>query len=93
LADPDALARELERERAARAAAEAQLGALEARLLEAEQRLARVTELEVQLRAAAVERDSAVERVARAERVHADMTSSLSWRITAPLRAVKQRGR
>ena len=32
-------------------------------------------------------------RVARAERVLADMQASLSWRITAPLRAAKRRAR
>jgi ubiquinone/menaquinone biosynthesis C-methylase UbiE len=33
------------------------------------------------------------QRIDRAERVHAAMTTSLSWKLTAPLRALKRRGR
>lgn len=100
-ADADA-ARTLERERAARTAAEAQVAELGARLLEAEQRLARVGDLELELRdvttryhealeLARHERDEARELLERARRVQADLEASVSWRVTAPLRAAKRR--
>ena len=101
--DADVVARELERERAARAAAEAQIAELERRLLDAEQRAARIAELEIELRdvttrydlaleAARAERDEARGLLERARRVHDEMVGSASWRLTAPLRAVKRRG-
>jgi hypothetical protein len=100
--DEDQLARELERERAARGAAEAQVERVEQRLLDAERRAARVAELEVELRdvttryhlaleSARAERDEARDLLERARRVHADMVRSPSWRLTAPLRAIKRR--
>jgi chromosome segregation ATPase len=101
--DGDGLARDLERERAARAAAEEQIAQLERRLLDAEQRAARIPELEVELRdvttryhlaleAARAERDEARVLLERARRVHEQMVESASWRVTAPLRALKRRG-
>ena len=78
--------------------------ALEAALLEAEQRLARVGELELELRevttrneelkqrlaTALHERDEARELLERARRTQEDMKSSVSWRLTRPLRAAKR---
>lgn len=74
---------------------------LEAALLETEQRLSRVEELEVELREvttrydaaltlAVHERDEARELLERARRVHDDLVSSLSWRVTKPLRSLKR---
>lgn len=74
---------------------------LEAALVEAEQRLARVEELEVELRevttrydaalsVAVHERDEARALLERARRVHDDLVSSLSWRVTRPLRSLKK---
>lgn len=74
---------------------------LEAALVEAEQRLARVEELEIELRevttrydaalsVAVHERDEARALLERARRVHDDLVSSLSWRVTRPLRSLKK---
>lgn len=84
-------ARELERERAARAALEAQVTELRLRLLEAEQRLARIGELELELRFVATDRDRAIIDRDSAKRVQAQMTGSLSWRVTKVLRLAKRR--
>ena len=47
---------------------------------------ARILELELQT----AERDNAVARAERAERMFSAVTSSSSWRLTAPLRGIKQ---
>jgi hypothetical protein len=81
---------------------EEQVRELQRALLDAEQRLARVGELELELREVTTrydaalqqalhERDEARELLERARRVEDDMKGSVSWRVTAPLRSVKRR--
>jgi len=107
--------RALERERAASAAAEARVAELEARLLDAEQRTARIGDLELELREVTTryhvaleherherreaeaaftlseERRGATEELLeRARRVQDELEGSVSWRITAPLRAARR---
>ncbi len=107
--------RALERARAASAAAQATVAELEARLLDAEQRTARIGDLELELRevttryhealeqerherreaqaafALSEERRGAAEQLLeRARRVQDELEGSVSWRITAPLRAAKR---
>jgi chromosome segregation ATPase len=67
-------------------------------LLEADARLSRIGELELELREQAVveqelraQRDEAQALLARARDVHDQMVTSLSWRLTRPLRALKAR--
>lgn len=78
------------------------LAALGRALVDAEQRVARIGELELELRDvttryhAALARAEAERDRARAERDDArrmldGLQASLSWRVTAPLRALKRR--
>lgn len=78
------------------------LAALERALVDAEQRLARIGELELELREvttrydlaltqALAERDEARAGLQDARRALARVENSASWRVTAPLRALKRR--
>jgi hypothetical protein len=53
--------------------------------------LARVTALEARLEECSRARGALASRLERAERVGAAMQASLSWQLTAPLRALKRR--
>ena len=103
MSDED-LARDLERERHRADEAERLVADLEARLLETEKRLARIGELELELRdlgathrlaldSANAERAELHELLARSQAVEEALKGSLSWRVTAPLRRLKPRGR
>ena len=103
MSDED-LARALERERHRAEEAERQVADLEARLLEAEKRLVKIGELELELRELGAthrlaldrfnaERAELHEMLARSQAVEEALKSSLSWRVTAPLRRLKPRGR
>jgi ubiquinone/menaquinone biosynthesis C-methylase UbiE len=79
------------RHRSAREAAELrqEVAELGRRLLESEQTAARALELEHSLEELEAEYARVAERLAHCERVIEDMKSSISWRLTAPLRRVK----
>jgi flagellar hook-basal body complex protein FliE len=66
------------------------------RVLEVEEMLARSNAQVVDLQETCDAQSEAIKelehRVARADRVLAAMQASVSWRITAPLRALKRRG-
>lgn len=84
--------REFERASARVRELEQRVDELGRRLLEADARLSRIAQLEVEQRELAlvtVERDEAQLLLARARAVHDDMVASLSWRLTAPLRSLK----
>lgn len=86
----DELARELERERARADAAEALTAQAQARLAECEQRLARVGELELELRdLGASHEQTLTEREELRRRLDA-LQRTVSWRVTAPLRRLKR---
>lgn len=77
--------------------AQARIAELEGLLAKAEQRLARIGEIELELReltgelaVVRAQRDEARELVARADRVREGIQSSVSWRVTKPLRAIKR---
>jgi hypothetical protein len=100
--DVDDLRRALERERHRADEAQALIAELEARLMDAEARLARVGELELELRDLGAthrltldrhraERDELRELLARSQSVEQALKRSLSWRVTAPLRRIKPR--
>ena len=93
--DHDDALRELERVRARERQATEQLALAEARLLEAERATA---QLQVELAEARREVTDLGTRLVAAEasaahfmEVNAGLMSSLSWRVTRPLRAAKQR--
>jgi inorganic triphosphatase YgiF len=78
------------------------LAALQRALVDAEQRLARIGELELELREvttrydlaltqAIAERDEARAALGDVRRALARVEGSASWRVTAPLRALKRR--
>jgi len=65
-------------------------GELHAQLRKSEEEVARLLDLSAGVERLTTERDALAERVARADRVMQDMTSSPSWRLTAPLRRAKR---
>jgi hypothetical protein len=81
----------VEEHRATREAAElrAEVGRLSRSLLESEQMAGRALDLERRLEELESECGQLLSRNVYCERVIADMKSSISWRITAPLRAAK----
>jgi predicted O-methyltransferase YrrM len=92
----DSSTRELHLARAHAARLEARAAELSTRLLDAEQRgaellrtRARLGEVELQLQ----ETEVVLQHAQTAERWLADLQSSASWRLTAPLRAAKRRAR
>lgn len=101
----DALERQLDAVRAREAALGRRVRELQAQLLAAEEEVARAGEAELErdeARAEAAEHRRRVEvleadvrerdeLLARGRRVHEEMQRSLSWRVTAPLRAVRRR--
>ncbi|MBN1530843.1 MAG: class I SAM-dependent methyltransferase [Thermoleophilaceae bacterium] len=83
----DGLRRALEAAHEAEAGARAQLADASRRLLDLEQRLARLPEMEYQVRQ--LQADAADVEIHR--QIVRDMKASPSWRITAPLRRLKAR--
>jgi hypothetical protein len=69
---------------------DAQRRELQQQLLEAEARLAVIPQLQEEMRILRAERDWLDMRVERASRVFDDVFSSVSWRLTSPLRAAKR---
>ncbi len=102
----DAALRALDASRAREASLDARVAELQDALVEAERRLARIGEVELErdeARAEILELERRVEVLTadvasrdelleRSRRVHDEMLASVSWRVTSPLRALK-RGR
>ena len=88
----------LEHERAERERLERVVAELGAQLISAENRLARIGELELELRdlglahaAALRDRDEQAALAAHHLRVREELQASASWRLTTPLRVLKGR--
>lgn len=88
----DELARELERERSRADGAEALTAQAQARLAQCEQRLARVGELELELRDLGASHEQALAERDELHRRLDALQRTVSWRVTAPLRRLKRGG-